>query len=268
MKKVNTGDANDVFEKLIRKFSGENDYALEHLSRYMHTLKNMPQKKEITTQGGEAKVLEMGTSLVFPGILMDEFGYDSVDVTHFSSDIQKGEFALPLRFDSKCRILKAFNIDLESDALPRESGFYDLILCFEIIEHMEIDPMHLFSEINRLLKPGGILYMSTPNSISARNVNKILKGYAPHFFMKYSRDRSYYRHNIEYDPHQLLSMANSAGLSVNKFWTENCFESDMPEILDFLSKNQLPTQHRGDNMFLIASKRENVVNRYPDEVYF
>lgn len=47
------------------------------------------------------------------------------------------------------------NTQLQPDA-------YDAIVCFEIIEHLE-EPPHLLHEAFRLLRPGGLLLMSTPN---------------------------------------------------------------------------------------------------------
>jgi SAM-dependent methyltransferase len=45
--------------------------------------------------------------------------------------------------------------------VPESYGF-DLIVCFEAIEHIE-DHQSLLSEISRLLKPDGVLLVSTPN---------------------------------------------------------------------------------------------------------
>jgi len=48
--------------------------------------------------------------------------------------------------------------------IEREEGFFDLITCFEVIEHFEVQYIeHVLKEMNRLLKPGGVLLLSTPN---------------------------------------------------------------------------------------------------------
>ena len=44
----------------------------------------------------------------------------------------------------------------------------------------------MLHEINRVLKNSGLIYLTTPNSTSARNVLKIHRGYAL-IFMKYYR---------------------------------------------------------------------------------
>ena len=50
---------------------------------------------------------------------------------------------------------KCFPFDLPAEA-------YDFITCFESVEHVA-DPDALFAELVRALKPGGVLFVSTPN---------------------------------------------------------------------------------------------------------
>lgn len=57
---------------------------------------------------------------------------------------------------------EALIVDANQD-LPFEDSSFDLIWCSEVIEHLE-DPFHFRSEVDRLLKPGGMLALTTPNS--------------------------------------------------------------------------------------------------------
>src|SRR6266404_1383353 len=54
----------------------------------------------------------------------------------------------------------------ESDclALPFPSARFDLVVAFEIIEHLE-NPQVFLKEMDRVLGPGGILIVSTPNRL-------------------------------------------------------------------------------------------------------
>jgi len=49
--------------------------------------------------------------------------------------------------------------------IPEKDGSYDLIACFQVIEHVE-DPGFFLAEINRILKPQGTLVLSTPNRLT------------------------------------------------------------------------------------------------------
>ncbi len=46
-----------------------------------------------------------------------------------------------------------------SDIIPSDT--YDLIVCTEVLEHT-LQPFHAADEMHRMLKPGGVVYGSTP----------------------------------------------------------------------------------------------------------
>lgn len=52
--------------------------------------------------------------------------------------------------------------NLESDRFPLEDNSCDLVICLALIEHI-LDPGHFLSEVQRILKPAGKLWMSTPD---------------------------------------------------------------------------------------------------------
>ncbi len=74
------------------------------------------------------------------------------------------------------------HFDAERDVFPYADASFDTVLCCELIEHLFADPMHMMSEINRILKPGGHLLLTTPNIGSLRAISAILLGYHPSFF--------------------------------------------------------------------------------------
>ena len=53
--------------------------------------------------------------------------------------------------------------DIESEPLPFEPGSFDLIYASEVIEHC-VDTSAFLGELNRMLRRGGQLLLSTPNS--------------------------------------------------------------------------------------------------------
>ena len=50
-----------------------------------------------------------------------------------------------------------------NNGLPFGDNLYDLIWCSEVIEHLK-QPAYVLSEMRRVLKPGGSLILTTPNS--------------------------------------------------------------------------------------------------------
>lgn len=62
-------------------------------------------------------------------------------------------------------------INLNKQTLPYHDGSFDLVTATEVIEHIE-NPRFLLREVSRVLKPGGIFVLSTPNVL---NLNSRLR---------------------------------------------------------------------------------------------
>lgn len=52
-------------------------------------------------------------------------------------------------------------VDLNQD-LPYRKNEFDHVVCSEVVEHIE-NPHHLFRQVNRVMKKGGTLVITTPN---------------------------------------------------------------------------------------------------------
>jgi len=78
--------------------------------------------------------------------------------------IEKSE--LRVEFASRaCNELSFTNIDFlvgSADDLPFPDNYFDIILCSDVIEHL-LHPEKCFSEMNRVLKRGGVVIVTTPN---------------------------------------------------------------------------------------------------------
>lgn len=59
-------------------------------------------------------------------------------------------------------------IDLDGGQLPYPDSSFDLVTCVETIEHLE-NFRALFREMHRILKPGGVAIITTPNILNLRS---------------------------------------------------------------------------------------------------
>lgn len=64
-----------------------------------------------------------------------------------------------------------YKIDAGSDNFPFKNNFFDLVICFETIEHIK-NHNHLLKECHRILKKGGHLIISTPKRKYSWDVDK------------------------------------------------------------------------------------------------
>ena len=60
-------------------------------------------------------------------------------------------------------------LDITKEKLPFDDNGFDIIFTKSVIEHIH-DPTHLMKEIYRILKPGGIIIVLTPDWVSQMNM--------------------------------------------------------------------------------------------------
>ncbi|MCC6490543.1 MAG: methyltransferase domain-containing protein [Candidatus Hydrogenedentes bacterium] len=89
------------------------------------------------------------------------------------------------------------------DALPLRCGSIDVIVCKFVIEHVAA-PLHVFREFWRVLRPGGIVAILTPNSHS---VFALLSRLIPHGVKRWAKKWLFGGH--EEDTFETLYRANT-----------------------------------------------------------
>src|SRR5580658_8582336 len=139
-------------------------YAGHHKSRFVHTL-------EMTPAGDESKaVLETGAYMQITPALRFQLGYGKVRGCYFGKlgQVDHKSIVSENGLTFECAI---DHFDAERDVFPYAAASFDTVLCCELIEHLFNDPMHMMSEINRILKLGGHLLLTTPNIGSLRSVS-------------------------------------------------------------------------------------------------
>jgi glycosyltransferase involved in cell wall biosynthesis/SAM-dependent methyltransferase len=242
-------------------------YVDAHLARLTKTL-------EIIPPGCPAdRVLEMGSYMQLTPALRKRLGYGEVRgcyygrlgvVEHHEVTSADGE-----RFECDLELF-----DAEKDVFPYPDGYFATVLCCELIEHLSVDPMHMLAEVNRILRPGGHLVITTPNTASLRSISAILQGFHPGWFPQYIRPdpkgRIDPRHSREYTPFEIGLLLKDAGFEVTLMETGPFYEQPRPELAwvrRLLERHQVPTDLRDEGIYAVGRKTGPIRGRYPAWLY-
>lgn len=113
----------------------------------------------------------------------------------------------------------AFNI--ETDRFPYADGSFDVVVFSELIEHLAVNPVRALAEIHRVLRPDGIVIVTTPNALSMERFAAFLYGVSQ-MVDRYSPQFGYgARHNREYCPRELRELLEGTGFTVEEMATRD-----------------------------------------------
>ncbi|NJN43941.1 MAG: methyltransferase domain-containing protein [Anaerolineae bacterium] len=104
-----------------------------------------------------AKIIEIGAVPLLLTYALSTLDYDVTGV-----DIAPDRYGTVIQ-SLGLNVKKA---DIETGELPVEQGVFDMVIFNEVFEHLRINLIETHHKILNLLKPGGILLLSTPNLLS------------------------------------------------------------------------------------------------------
>lgn len=248
-------------------WTGRSEYVEKHLSRLEKTL--------AVTPPGDAgdRILEMGTYLQITPALRNRLGYGEVRGCYYGP-AGRTESKQVTSEEGESFVCQVDLFDAERDRFPYPDGHFATVLCCELIEHLAEDPMHMMAEINRVLRPGGHLVLTTPNMASLRAIAAVLQGYHPGYFPAYlrpeAREQREARHTREYTPREVARLLVDAGFEVVRLETGPYREAPRPELMwaeDVLERYGLSKELRGDAIYAVGRKIGPVVERFPAWLY-
>ena len=219
-------------------------YFQTHWRRYLATIAMLPRGEalRILDIGGASPLLAL-IKILRPGSTFTIV----VEDQPLKDDVQ--------RFRSKSSaedlVVKLSSFNAERDRFPFPDGAFDVVLALEIVEHLALNPFHLFSEAHRVLAPNGSILVTTPNIVSARSLSLAHAGDPPYSFGIFLPHHGVYgRHNREYTPHEIELLGRSAGFGTEMLRTYNVYGDESEYFnLPLLSGSTYPFRLRGRNIF-------------------
>ena len=107
--------------------------------------------------------------------------------------------------------------------MPFAAEIFDLVLFNELFEHLRINPIFTLREAHRVLKPNGVLLLSTPNLRSFRGIRNLLvhnQGHAvsPGVYCQYEKLETlgHMGHVREYTTREVSDFLTHTGFRVDK----------------------------------------------------
>lgn len=175
-----------------------------------------------------SKVLDLGSDGIFPFMvknLVEDVETFAVSKSTFSIEFTEDGHASKrenFQFEDAKNIINIQECNLDKDRLPFDDNSIDIITCFEVLEHIHADPMHMILEAKRVLKkPDGIFLLSTPNINSLKSLKRILNLENPYFWPPYCITDLEIGHTKEYSVNELKLLFKKSGFSILGIETYN-----------------------------------------------
>lgn len=145
--------------------------------------------------------------------------------------------------------------NIETDIFPFEDNQFETIILWEVFEHLRIDLIFTCQQISRVLKPGGVLLLSTPNFLRYNKLMHLIKKReSGEIFKAYNclKDTKYGAGHIrEYTPKDVINFMNKIGLKHKEtvyFGSAN-IGTKPGELLQFFAHKSIPASR---NFFMLV----------------
>ena len=168
-------------------------------------------------------------------------------------------FSAELEFD---------HFNSEESRFPYEDSLFDVVIYCEIIEHLLMNPVHTLKEIRRVMRPGGLLLVTTPNVARFGNILAIAEGRS--IYDPYSGFGPYGRHNREYSMSELLGLLEFCGFSQEGSFTADAHLEDWSHHPLFEDSCRIASQrphHLGQYLFATVRATGTPRSGFPGSLF-
>ncbi len=174
----------------------------------------------------------------------------------------RSSFADKLEHECQVEVEATDEFDLRHLPLSDDQEL-DVVLCMEVLEHLHDQEKTLPTEwagsgtkqmlaaLFSALKPGGLLFLTTPNAASLNVLHKVLQQLPPMVYRPHVR---------EYAPHELAHLVAAAGferitVTSHDCWDNDCMRpGDVNRLREMIAALGYRTDCRGEDLFLTAYK--------------
>ena len=148
-------------------------------------------------------------------------------------------------------VLPFDHFNVEGETFPYADESFDVVFFCEVLEHMTNDPLSALREMNRVLRPGGSLIMTTPNVARIENIARLIAG--ANLYDPYSGYGPHGRHNREYTMHELYLILKWCGFELDEQFTADVHDNAS---LNYIESTSLDTIQK------LVEFRQNDLGQY------
>jgi SAM-dependent methyltransferase len=230
-------------------FTCDSEY--HHQNARFHKIRYL----DLLSRNWNGRVLDLGDDKPFLSYFLKQFNR-GVSFETVSNEIPETPFPL-------------YEVDIEREPFPFPEASFDQVIFTEVIEHLWRNPSHCVFEINRVLKSGGELYVTTPNPCDRHSLVCILWQANPN-------QRSGYYATLEsghlhlWTVEQLKELLEQHGFEMKSVTTRNLYghTKEDPNIERFIAEISPYRDLMNEAVVIEAAKARDVpAPVYPLEIF-
>ena len=258
------------FENKTHKISEQKEYLEFHLDRYLFTLKIL---EKFLKPG--MKILDLGAFPFHLGILLKIFLNCDIVLNGLPFNLTSYEKTsrenIIFYYNEKEFFIEYFNFNLEKEKYPFEDNSFDLILSFEVIEHLTENPVFMLNEINRVLRPEAPFILTTDNATRLSQFFKLF--FNENIWFKYYPGNIYFRHNREFILKEIKELLSRNGFKIEKIKYVNINMGNLPWkrflniLFNIFTSIPLPFFYKKKRHILSISKKQKPQKFYPKSIF-